>query len=77
MWLYKVDLAIKHHGIIVLHIKIINEPRNTKKIKINPFPDYNFYIQLSSKNDQGEFLPFTRYRCSFFNSQTFGLLHKG
>lgn len=32
-WLYKADLIIKHHRIIVLHIKIINEPRNTKKLK--------------------------------------------
>lgn len=28
-WLYKADLMIKHDRTIVLHIKIINEPRNT------------------------------------------------
>lgn len=56
----------------------MSQETHTHKInKVNPFPDYNFYIQLISKNEQGEFLPFTRYRHSFFNSQIFGVLHEG
>lgn len=34
--------------------------QETEKNKINLSPDYNFCIQLTSKNEQGEFLPFTR-----------------